>query len=124
MRYRGPQPPPRFTLAAGAFGLGAICTTDKRSWQSVDNKVDLSHRSHTPTFSPIQPMTHSDHQHPDDHHHGHHHTSKRRPLHKDWRAWLVVGLMLAAMAMYVLSVDESIQPGDPQAGERMPAAAP
>ncbi len=70
-------------------------------------------------------MTHSDHQHHDHQHHGHHeshHTHKRRPLHKDWRAWVVVGLMLAAMAMYVLSFDESIEPGNPHAGERMPAA--
>jgi len=29
-------------------------------------------------------------------------------LHKDWRAWLVVLLMLAAMAVYLLSMDESI----------------
>jgi len=64
-------------------------------------------------------MTHSDHEH-----HGHHdhHPPKRKALHQDWRAWLVVGLMLAAMAMYVFSVDESIQPGDPTPGERMPAA--
>ena len=31
-----------------------------------------------------------------------------RKLHKDWRVWLAVALMLAAMAMYVLSLDESV----------------
>ena len=71
------------------------------------------------TFAPAQAMTHSDHEH---HGHNDHHPPKRKALHQDWRAWLVVGLMLAAMAMYVFSVDESIQPGDPKPGERMPAA--
>ncbi|MEI7865726.1 MAG: hypothetical protein WCI38_10180 [Chthoniobacterales bacterium] len=68
-------------------------------------------------------MTQHDHKHGhqhghDQHHHGH---NKKRPIHKDWRAWTVVLLMLAAMAAYVLSMDESIQPGRPQ-GEAMPAA--
>jgi hypothetical protein len=61
-------------------------------------------------------------QHKHDHNgHHEHHSSKNKALHKDWRAWLVVGLMLAAMAAYVLSDDESLQPGQPQ-GEQMPAA--
>lgn len=30
--------------------------------------------------------------------------------HKDWRTWTVVALMLAAMAVYVFSVDESVGP--------------
>jgi hypothetical protein len=52
----------------------------------------------------------------------HHHPHKRdeekhwinnffRPgFHKDWRAWLVLGLMLAAITIYVLTLDESVQP--------------
>jgi len=51
-----------------------------------------------------------DHQHP----HGES-TNRHRPtgqgLHKDWRAWLVVLLMLAAMAVYLLTIDESLRPG-------------
>jgi hypothetical protein len=31
-------------------------------------------------------------------------------LHKDWRAWLALFLMLAAILMYVLSLDDSIVP--------------
>jgi len=42
----------------------------------------------------------------DQHDHGHHHGPSRRKLHHDWRLWLVVGLMLAAMLMYVLSDNE------------------
>ncbi len=61
------------------------------------------------------------------HHHDHagHHADHRpanRGLHKDWRTWTVVGLMLLGMAAYVLSMDEEDQPGgvtDPA----MPAAA-
>lgn len=53
--------------------------------------------------------------------HPHDHKTQQRKLHKDWRAWVVVLLMLAGIAVYVLSGDESIQPagGDEQG---MPAA--
>ena len=59
-------------------------------------------------------------------HHGHeheHHHHKRKGFHKDWRAWLVVGLMLGAMVIYVLTMDESIRPGSTKQSEPMPAAA-
>jgi hypothetical protein len=39
-----------------------------------------------------------------------HKLSNRRKLHKDWRVWLVFVLMLAAIAMYVISLDDSIIP--------------
>ena len=67
--------------------------------------------------------------------HGHKHThaskTDKHPrhqidwtgLHKDWRTWLVIGLMLAAMATYVLTLDDSIQPGG-AARDKIPAAAP
>jgi hypothetical protein len=50
------------------------------------------------------------------HHHGNAASSGldekegRRNLHKDWRVWLGVALMLAAMAVYVLSLDDSVVP--------------
>jgi hypothetical protein len=31
-------------------------------------------------------------------------------FHKDWRVWLGVGIMLLAMLIYVVTVDESILP--------------
>ena len=34
----------------------------------------------------------------------------RRKWHKDWRIWAVVLLMLGAMAMYILSLDNSFVP--------------
>jgi hypothetical protein len=59
-------------------------------------------------------MTHHDH-------HQHSHTPpKRKPIHKSIWAWAVVALMLAAMLMYVMSDDESLQPGG-EAGQGMPA---
>ena len=74
-------------------------------------------------------MTHNEHEH-HGHRHGHqgpgqveHHGRKSNGLHKDWRTWVIVGLMLAAMAAYVLTMDESIQPGGVP-GESMPADAP
>lgn len=42
--------------------------------------------------------------------HKQHSQPRKRPLHTDWRAWTVVALMLAAMAAYILSLDESIGP--------------
>jgi len=34
----------------------------------------------------------------------------RRKWHKDWRTWVAVLFMLGAMAMYVLSLDDTIVP--------------
>jgi hypothetical protein len=33
-----------------------------------------------------------------------------RRLHKDWRVWLIVALMLTAIVIYVLTLDESVLP--------------
>jgi hypothetical protein len=59
--------------------------------------------------------------------HGHPHSHQHGPawkrLHRDWRAWAVVILMLAAMLMYVLSDNESLQPGGGPTNRPMPAAA-
>jgi hypothetical protein len=44
-------------------------------------------------------------------HHPHGHSGSeppRRKLHKDWRVWAAVVLMLAAIMIYVLSLDESL----------------
>jgi hypothetical protein len=39
----------------------------------------------------------------------------KKGIHKDWRAWMAIALMLVAMVVYVLSFDESLQPeGDPE----------
>lgn len=53
--------------------------------------------------------------------HQHHHPPKSA-WHKDWRTWVVVGLMLAAMLVYVFSVDESVGPGADETGIEAPAA--
>jgi hypothetical protein len=64
---------------------------------------------------------HAKHQHAV---HTHEHATKPAGggLHKDWRTWVVVGLMLAGMAVYILSMDEEIVPGEPLQPQ-MPAAA-
>ena len=68
--------------------------------------------------------------------HAHHHPHKpeeeehwlnkflRPGLHKDWRAWLVLGLMVAAISIYVLTLDDSMQPGNPPREGAPAAAAP
>ncbi|MCL4503137.1 MAG: hypothetical protein M1438_14995 [Deltaproteobacteria bacterium] len=43
-------------------------------------------------------------------------------LHKDWRTWLIIGLMLAAMGTYVLTLDDSLQPGPTIQGNQPPVA--
>ena len=56
-------------------------------------------------------MSH-EHKHADSRHSGHQHQPpKGGGLHKDWRTWTVVGLMLLGMVAYVLSFDEEDQPG-------------
>ena len=42
--------------------------------------------------------------------HGHQQGPSRRKLHHDWRLWLVVGLMLAAMLIYIYSDNERFGP--------------
>ena len=37
----------------------------------------------------------------------------KKKLHQDWRTWLVVALMLAAIGMYVLTLDDSMVPVSP-----------
>lgn len=61
-------------------------------------------------------MAHHDHRAD---HAQHHHEPQRTAWHKDWRTWTIVVLMLAAMGMYVASLDESDAPD----GQPMPAAA-
>ena len=60
-----------------------------------------------------------EHSHPHGHEHPHGPAWKR--LHRDWRAWVVVFLMLAAMAAYVLSDNEALRPGG-GVGQPVPAA--
>ncbi len=53
-----------------------------------------------------------------EHHHDHRHSQKhthmanqkphRKELHKDWRLWVTVSLMLAAALIYVLTLDDSL----------------
>ena len=36
----------------------------------------------------------------------------RRDLHKDWRTWLVIAVMLGAIGMYVASLDDAVVPDE------------
>lgn len=42
--------------------------------------------------------------------HDHSHAPARKGVHKDWRVWVIVGLMLLGMLIYILTLDESLQP--------------
>jgi hypothetical protein len=61
-------------------------------------------------------MNKHEHQHPE-HQHAHHKPGWKP--HRDWRVW-AVALMLLAMVVYVLTLDESIWPGGN--GPAVPAA--
>ena len=39
-----------------------------------------------------------------------HHTSHPRSLHKDWRLWVAVILMLIAILTYVFTLDDAVVP--------------
>lgn len=62
-------------------------------------------------------MSHHEHEH---HGHHNHQTHPKRSPHKDWRIWLAVGLMLAGMGVYVITMDESVLPAG---GEEAPVEA-
>ncbi len=65
---------------------------------------------------------HHGHEHHSDHQHPHSEGNGRPGLHKDWRAWLAVLLMLGAMAIYVLSDNESLRFGGGPPAAPVPAA--
>jgi hypothetical protein len=44
--------------------------------------------------------------------HHHEHGAPRKKIHHDWRFWAIV-LMLAAIVIYVVTMDESLEPGGP-----------
>ncbi len=69
-------------------------------------------------------MTPHGHKHAHESKAGSHHKIDWTGLHKDWRTWLVIGLMLAAIGAYVLTLDDSIQPGSAAQGGIPAAAAP
>jgi hypothetical protein len=52
----------------------------------------------------------------------HDHATRKKMIHHDWRFWVGIVLMLLAMVAYVLSFDESLQPGGVENPE-VPAAA-
>jgi hypothetical protein len=64
----------------------------------------------------------NNHGHEHEHEHQHHQGPFWKRLHRDWRAWVAVLLMLAAMLAYVMSDDESLQPGG-KVQQPVPAAA-
>ncbi len=58
-------------------------------------------------------MTHG-HKHSTHHDHQEHgHSHRRRGPHKDWRVVTAVVLMLGAMVIYLMTMDESEVPGEP-----------
>ena len=71
-------------------------------------------------------MSQHNHEHKHSEKPAHHHNNKLgiRNLHKDWRSWIVIGLMLAAMAAYVLTLDDSVVPGSRPATQSNTATTP
>lgn len=57
-------------------------------------------------------MANQSHQFPgsEKHHHKGREESRGKGLHKDWRVWVALLLMLAAIITYVLTLDDSIIP--------------
>ena len=61
------------------------------------------------------------------HHHsdsGHEHPhAPKRGLHRDWRVWVAVLLMLAGMVVYVFLGGNTLEPLGPAGGDVAPQAA-
>jgi hypothetical protein len=79
----------------------------------------------TRTFSLWAFMSHNDDR---GHHRGHHSEGQTdRPIwwrraHRDWRLWIVVGLMLLAMVVYLMTMDEAVPEAGSPNGPALPAA--
>jgi hypothetical protein len=67
---------------------------------------------------------HHDHKGLEEHMHGDPPRRQSRQLHRDWRIWVAVILMLVCMAIYLLTMDEAIVPGGPSAGNSPVTNAP
>lgn len=52
--------------------------------------------------------------------HEHPHGRHGRKLHKDWRLWVAVVLMLLCMLIYILTLDESVGPNTQPLGNPPP----
>jgi hypothetical protein len=65
-------------------------------------------------------MSHQ-HEHSHGKNHQHEHGAPKKKIHHDWRFWAVI-LMLAAMVIYVVTVDEAVEPGG-QINQEVPADA-
>jgi hypothetical protein len=62
---------------------------------------------------------HNEHSHGKDHQHEH--QSPKKGIHRDWRFWVAI-VMLVAMGIYVATMDEAIEPGG-QVNQEVPADA-
>ncbi len=64
-------------------------------------------------------MTQKNHDHKHTNSHNHQKAASGSGIHRDWRFWGVIA-MLVAIALYVMTMDESLEPeGD---GQQVPAA--
>lgn len=64
-------------------------------------------------------MSQKNHDHKHSNSHNHQKASSGSGIHRDWRFWGVIA-MLVAIVLYVMTMDESLEPaGD---GEQVPAA--
>ena len=67
---------------------------------------------------------HHDHKGLEEHMHRDPPKRRERKLHRDWRIWVAVILMLVCMMIYLLTMDEAIMPGSPSAGNPPATNAP
>lgn len=55
-------------------------------------------------------------------HEGMGHPHAKKPIHHDWKYWTAAVLVLAAILVYILSLDEAIKPGADKLQQKVPAA--
>ena len=55
-------------------------------------------------------MTHEKHHHPHSHEHHKQEDPYWKRAHHDWKFWVAISLMLTSMLVYVVTLNESVQP--------------
>jgi hypothetical protein len=51
-------------------------------------------------------------------------TPAKKKFHKDWRTWLVIALMLAAIGIYVVTLDDAVVPVSSTGSSNQTSAVP
>src|SRR5262245_53807588 len=112
-------------LGPGLGSFRAVCSSvDCDSDFCTITPLHLFRQTVIPTAHLIMKQHSHEHSGLREHTAGHHKKLHGKQLYKDWRTWTAVALMLVAILIYVLTLDDSVVPVEqPGTGNQGPAAA-